>query len=110
MFTVVMDKPEDAGQRIAWARKRADISQQDLADAAGVRFQAISAWEVGRNKTVKSEFLAPLARALDVDLVWLLTGEGSPDRLHNALLEARISALSPEQQALITRLIESLKP
>lgn len=104
-----MENPKDVGQRLAWARKRAKLSQTELGDACGVTFQAVASWEKGRNKTIKSEYLLGLAKALNVDLVWLLSGEGSPDRLHASLLDAQVSELTPEQQALIASLVASLK-
>ena len=106
---VRMDNPQDVGKRLAWARRRAGLSQQALADAAGMSFQAVSAWENGRNKTIKSQYLLGLTKALNIDIRWLLSNEGSPDPLQASLTGSAASSLSEEQQALIANLVESLK-
>jgi transcriptional regulator with XRE-family HTH domain len=64
------------GERIEVLRRRRGITQEDLAIAAGMSQAAISRIESGRVKTLKSDTLAGLARALDVSVPYLI-GDGS---------------------------------
>ncbi|MBY0240312.1 MAG: helix-turn-helix domain-containing protein [Burkholderiaceae bacterium] len=69
-------------ERLAWARKEktdrdgADFTQTDLATKAGVSQGAIGHLESGR--TVTSRSITSIAKALDVDPIWLAEGKGTP--------------------------------
>lgn len=67
-----MDKFSDRLRRIRKARR---LSQTELARASGLSQGAISSYETGTRKSTGG--IVALARALDVNPVWLLTGEGS---------------------------------
>ena len=54
-------------KRIARFRKKAKLSQSQLAKAVGVSRCAVSAWEVGR-ATPKAIWLKPLAKALSCQI------------------------------------------
>ena len=54
-------------RRIARFRKKAKMSQIQLAKAVGVSRCAVSAWEVGR-ATPKAKWLKPLAKALSCQI------------------------------------------
>ena len=58
-------------KRIAKLRKKAKLSQVQLAKAVGVSRCAVSAWEVGR-ATPKARWLKPLARALSCQVTDLI--------------------------------------
>lgn len=60
--------------RIKAARKYAALTQKQLADAAQVEQPLISQLETG--KTLKTAFLAQIAKACRVSALWLATGEG----------------------------------
>ncbi len=62
-------------------RKESGLTQQQLANAAGVTKATISSLELGTSKNPAATNLLPLARALHVDPEWLISGKGekSPD-------------------------------
>ena len=51
---------------------------QDLADMAGVTFQAVSQWKLGATKNIRMEPLFKLARGCGYSAEWIATGEGPP--------------------------------
>lgn len=69
-------------ERLAWARDQkserdgADFTQADLATRAGVSQGAIGHLESGRTSTSRS--ITSIAKALEVDPVWLAEGRGMP--------------------------------
>ena len=61
-------------------RKRAGLSQEELANLVGVTRQAVQKWEAGASRP-DMDNLAALARYFDVTLDWLITGrEAEPLR------------------------------
>lgn len=64
------------GKRIAEARKRKGLSQEELAAAIGVSVGTLSRNELGKSQP-RAERLEQLAEALDVTVGWLLTGEST---------------------------------
>ena len=87
---------EHIGQKIKELRKKADLTQDRLADYLGVSAQAVSKWETGE-ATPELSKLAALCSVLNVSADWLLndigpeppqedgaakeSSSGSPDRL-----------------------------
>lgn len=65
----------DVGRRIAQARARLGLTQEELAEKAGVRQQQISKWEGG--VVPETPNVQRLLRTLGVCGRWLLLGEGS---------------------------------
>ena len=62
------------GERIALARKKAGLSQEQLGDRLGVSRQAVSKWESSQaNPDVA--YVAELCRVCGVSCDWLLLGE-----------------------------------
>ena len=57
-------------------QRRPDISQTDLARAAGVSAPSVSAWISGKAKTMKHVTAVKAAALYGVDVHWLATGEG----------------------------------
>lgn len=64
-------------EKIAWCRKRAGLSQEELAERVGVSRQAVSKWELG-DATPEVGKLLQLARTFGVTTDWLL-GEDAPE-------------------------------
>lgn len=58
-------------EKILYCRKRAGLSQEELAGRLGVSRQAVSKWETGEAQPELSK-LAPLAAELGVSVDWLL--------------------------------------
>lgn len=66
-------------ERIAWARHRAGLTQKQLADKVGISRQAVLQWEQPEGtKSLDAANAIRAARAMNVDALWLATGEGSP--------------------------------
>lgn len=64
-------------ERLKWARDRKQLTQQQLADRAGVKQSTIGNIESGTR--LDPRFLVEIAVAVGVDPVWLALGKGSPD-------------------------------
>lgn len=112
------------GERIRRARRRAGISQAQLADAVRVRRSAVSNWESAAEVHPTMVNLAAIAQACNVSLDWLGTGRGAMSvdtlddvqaadaELVDAPAERRLLAifrsLPRHSQALILDLLELL--
>ena len=83
-------------ERIREAREQAGLSQTELASLVGVTRSACSQWESPNGTAPKRERLRQLASLLDVNFVWLVTGEGHG----NGVAPASYS-LAPDQQELL---------
>lgn len=64
------------GERLKWARTRSGHTQQQIADALGVKQASINQLENGSTKEFKSTNLFPAADLIGCDARWLATGEG----------------------------------
>ena len=72
------------GDKIQYMRKKAGLSQEQLADAVGVSRQAVSKWETGEATPEVGKLLL-LTRAFNVTADWLISDQGpdapiAPDR------------------------------
>lgn len=61
-------------ERILYCRKKAMLSQEELASKLGVSRQAVSKWETGESIPDMNN-LAALAEIFDVSLDWLIKGD-----------------------------------
>lgn len=59
------------GARILARRRDLGLTQKQMAERIGVPAPTLSRWEKGHHRP-DTEWLLRLARALDVDVVWLL--------------------------------------
>jgi HTH-type transcriptional regulator, cell division transcriptional repressor len=62
----------DAGRRLASARRRAGLTQKQLAELVDVSVNSVKAWEQGRADPYRR--VAELGRVLDIDATWLFDG------------------------------------
>lgn len=93
-FNAGMREPATIGQRLKQARTARQMTQTQLAEASGVSQSDISKLERGDSNA--SRGIARLARALDVDALWLELGEGDlPEWTHNGRALAQKLSLSP---------------
>lgn len=68
------------GERLKAARRRAVLSQAELAARAGVPRLTVARWETGKlQRDPHARTVRKVAAALGVDAGWLLTGEGRMD-------------------------------
>lgn len=63
-------------KRLAWARAKKELSQQELAQKSGVKQGTIGNLEAGIRGTARR--ITSIADALGVDASWLATGDGRP--------------------------------
>lgn len=85
-------------ERLKIAREKAGLSQQQVADMAGMKQPAYFKVETG--KTQRTGFLTEIAKALNVDAEWLATGEGemtTPTFDLQAHIDSLPSAITHEQ-------------
>ena len=84
------------GERIRNARKRAGMTQKELADRLGVQFQNVSSLERDE-RSPKFETLKKIAAALDVSVGELLGTDPQSDSRHRAIwqdsLERKLQAI-----------------
>ena len=75
-----MKHPVDAhvGQRIRHRRWLLGLTQQQLGDAIGIKFQQVQKYETGMNR-VSASRLWDIARVLDVDVSFFFEGLGSDE-------------------------------
>lgn len=85
------------GEKIKRLRKERGMTQEELGAAVGVQKAAINKYETGIVINLKRDMIAKLARALDVNPVWLLDENeewppmpSTSSFLSNALEEARL--------------------
>lgn len=93
-------------KRLREARQRADLTQQQVADACGLTKGAVSAWEQGVTDGILAENLFCVADILRVDPRWLATGQ-EPTA---ADVAREIAGIPIEQQEAVRALIRSMKP
>lgn len=61
-------------------RRELELTQKQLADKIGVRYQYIQKWEGGTKPSV--EFIGKIAEALNVNLEWLLENHNNESNFH----------------------------
>ncbi len=94
--------------RLTEARERLGLNQAQLAKLAGVTGAWVSKAEAGLTADVHSKTLFAVCRVLQVNPEWLAEGSGPRDAIHHGISNA-FAELSPEQQAVVRSVIESLK-
>lgn len=68
------------GQRIKSMRGKKHMSQRKLAQAVGMSQPSLSDIEAGNTNAPNAAHLLRIAAALEVDPLWLMTGEGGADK------------------------------
>lgn len=76
--------PENIAGRIRHMRELRGMSQQQLADAIGIKQASVAQLEGGRSKSPSASNLLKIAHALDANPVWLMTGKGGPEAMDSA--------------------------
>ncbi|MDD7739306.1 MAG: helix-turn-helix transcriptional regulator [Fusicatenibacter sp.] len=95
----------EMGKRIALLRKNKNLTQEELADRAGLSLQTISTAERG-TKGLRPENIVKISEALETSTDYLLTGD--PASKSSALLDCRLSSLLPNKQDQILRILDIL--
>lgn len=99
--------PMTFAARFKWARERAGVTQQQIADHCTISNRTISAWEQGVAKHIISDNLYCVADFIGVNPRWLATGKGTPDGEES--IGAEFAKLPLEQQEAVRALISTLK-
>lgn len=100
------------GKRLVIARKRAGLSQAQVAQELKLPRPSITEVEAGRRR-VSADELIQFADLYSVDLDWLVgRGEGQNDALKDHLLLAArdVANLKPDDLKKVIELLTSLKP
>jgi transcriptional regulator with XRE-family HTH domain len=97
---------KELGKRIREAR--GSRTQQNFAEALGIKYQQISAYE--RSLIMPgADLIADIAEVLNVSLDWLLTGEGEKYRKSNGRAAERIAETPPEYRDEFAQLQKDLQ-
>jgi len=97
---------DSVGKRVACARKYRSLTQQELADRAGIAQSSLASLEAGRNKGSRS--LVSLAKALDVPAEWLDSGQNHEQIM--ALLRGNLHHISSAAEQSVQRMLKSAVP
>jgi transcriptional regulator with XRE-family HTH domain len=66
------------GERVKWAREKRKLSCAALDEIADLSCGHSASIESGRRETPSAATISKLAKALDVDLAWLINGGKQP--------------------------------
>lgn len=118
LILIFIEKPEkdmsekeylsNLGKRVALARKSKGLSQEQLAEFAGVSVKVVQKLETGGNAT-RSYNLARIIEVLDEDASYILFGDIKLDVSHGiyAKYNERLGRLSAEQSLLFCNVIDT---
>lgn len=67
-------------ERLLQALQKSGLSQHELARRCGVTHPTVNQWFSGNTKTLKADQALKVSKALNVDLVWLITGNGTTNQ------------------------------
>lgn len=98
------------GKRILERRKQLRLTQEELAECAGITPQTVSSAELGK-KAMRPENIIRICDALEISTDYLLLGKVTGE--DQLLLLERVSQLKPEQyrhlEAIVNNYIAALK-
>lgn len=94
----------EMGNRIYDRRKQLRLTQESLAEAAGITPQTVSAAELGK-KALRPENIINICAALDISPDYLLLGRISGE--DKSLLIQKVSQLTPVQYHHLEDIIDS---
>lgn len=94
----------EMGNRIYDRRKQLRLTQESLAEAAGITPQTVSAAELGK-KALRPENIINICAALDISPDYLLLGRISGE--DRSLLIQKVSQLTPVQYHHLEDIIDS---
>lgn len=82
---------QTVGQRVAWARRKADLTQSQLADRVGVTQQQISALEKDKLCSPGKLLMMKISKEVGVPAPWLLFGVEEIGNLSEAALRLALA-------------------
>lgn len=98
------DLLQQIGKRILTRRKQLRLTQEELAELAGITPQTVSSAELGK-KALRPEKIIRICSALKISTDYLLLGKVTEQDYE--LLSSKISCLSPSQYRHMEDIINS---
>lgn len=92
--------PKEIGLRIVAAREELGITRKELADKVQVAASTITRYEQGSISKIKIPVIGSIARALNVNPLWLI---GESDHRSVEAMQIRTLDLSPEEEAMVKK-------
>lgn len=90
--------------RFSWALDRYTGNQSDLAKAIGASPAMVTQWKTGQTMQFDAVKVIKAAQFLDVDVEWLVLGDGHPERIRKTSMQMAqiVDSLpsNPRQQTL----------
>lgn len=93
----------EMGQRIVAKRNEMGLSQEVLAELAGISPKTVSSAELGQ-KALRPENMIAISRALGLDIEYLLTGHYSSSSIFES---SRFEHLTAEQLNALNDIVEA---
>lgn len=93
----------DIGRRIVMKRNELGLSQEVLAELAGISPKTVSSAELGQ-KALRPENIIAISRALNLDIEYLLTGQHSVCSIFDS---SRFEHLSTEQLNALKTMVDA---
>ena len=94
------------GKRIRKARKRLDMTQDELGQVFGISGQAVSQWERDQERPDPEKY-PQLRKTLRVTYSWLLEGGGEPPSPDDPAVA--LESLPEAQQEVVAAVIQTLQ-
>lgn len=109
-YVVRMSLLKDRMKQALVERRKADkaASQAGLAKASGVSRATVTDWFNGKTKNIRGEHLPAAARYLNVNPLWLATGEGSRERTGALAVNERTSLYQLEARRALHELRDEI--
>ena len=96
------------GSRVKQARLKKHLTQQQLAEAAGISLSFLSNIENGR-QAMQVLTLIDLANALEVSIDWLCRDIPLTSSSISSHIESELSSCTPKEREAILQLVPSMK-
>lgn len=98
-------KLPDLATRFRYARRQAELTQQELADRSGVTRDVVARIETGQTKRPRE--LEVMAKVMNVSPAWLMFGEEKIDELDRDALEMalKFAKLDEQEKAVVRKLL-----
>ena len=95
---------EQMGKRILYRRKQLRLTQEELAERAGVTSQMISSGELGK-KAMRPENIIKICSVLEISTDYLLLGKITGT--DTDMLSVKVAELTPEQYRHLEDIVNS---
>lgn len=101
---------QQIAERIKYVRENLELTQKQLAEAAGISLASLKNYESGR-RNAPVQTLASIAKALDVSLDYLagLVDKPYPIRKETSVIDSTFYELKPMDQARIEERIQTMR-